>query len=151
MDKKNRQALKSFRRKLTRGEREFYQSISQSMLLLDQEEYGFVRADVQVTGSFFSNVALNRLHHQLGIEVELLPDKKVIERDALILGVKPESYVGRRNVVPELDRLEIEGNVYMGQRHMYCLVFPIDLVRQNHIRIHKWKFVRRHNERRSKT
>ena len=138
MDDLNLNKLARLKAKMKGEESEFYRSFS---LLIPDGTQDFIElsADIIVHQGFFSNVAVQRLKQQFNQEV-LSIKGKVILTNAIILVIKKELFLGRKDLISFLDKMELEGNMYQHQNYVYCPIFPIDLIIQKNVEIKKWNF-----------
>jgi hypothetical protein len=98
-----------------------------------------LRANVAIRG-YFSNMALSRLR---SLNENLTTRKgEAILSQAMILSLLPNDFLKRDS---ELNDYAIEGNVYLRNGKLVCLIFPIDLVLHKHIRISKWRLAKEHS------
>lgn len=99
--------------------------------------YEIVKQNVSIRG-YLSDIA----SHKLFMKGTFLTKtkKEVVLNNATILFIKKELFTKRKGIVKELDHNEIAGNVYFQKDYAVCLIFPIDLVFQKHVKISKWRF-----------
>ena len=99
--------------------------------------YSILNKNILIRG-FLSNVASDRLHTKGTYLTKRKSD--VMLHNTMILAIKKDLFVMREGKVKELKNFIIEGNTYMTESYIFCLLFPIDLILHNHISISKWKF-----------
>lgn len=142
MEAKGIEKLAELKKRMEGDEVGYYKVIAPQLLILpDDMEYGILRADVQLTGGYLSDVAIRRLQQQFCSTVQQDGNGKVIVTKAKILGIQIPLFLKRKDIVPELHKqdLELEGNVYKINNHLYGLLFPIDLVNFDHLSVQKWR------------
>ena len=100
-------------------------------------KYEIVNKDLNII-IYISDLAAHRLFKK-GIYLTK-KNKKVILHNATVLKIKSSLFTARNDTVPELKNNEINGNVYIKNNFLYCLLFPIDLIVHKHISVKKWKF-----------
>jgi len=98
--------------------------------------YKILKQNISVL-MYISDVGANRL-----LQKDIYLTKKnnnTILNNADILKIETNSFVVRQTLVKELSFYGIEGSIYIDDKYMYGLLFPIDLIIKKHILVKKWK------------
>lgn len=93
--------------------------------------------NVEIRDGYLSNLAIARLRR-----VKIFASKNNGKRalvNARVLRIHKEQFTKRYDIMS--NNFEIEGEIHVDKKDLLALVFPIDLVNQNHVLINKWRLI----------
>jgi len=95
------------------------------------------RHNVEIADGYLSNLAIARLRRSK-VFASKNQGKRAL-KNAMVLRIDKLDFIKRYDLMNP--NLVIEGDIYAENKELLALVFPVDLVNQNHVIIHKWRII----------